>query len=68
MYIKNINITQENITIYYPTLYISNSSNNSVNIKQITLSGNQSLEKNNTVQLITEPIFTLNLVRENQYD
>lgn len=68
MYIKNINITQENITIYYPTLYISNSSNNSVNIKQITLSGNQSLEKNNTVQLITEPNFTLNLVRENQYD
>ena len=68
MYIKNINITQENITIYYPTLYISNSSNNSVNIKQITLSGNQNLEKNNTVQLITEPNFTLNLVRENQYD
>jgi hypothetical protein len=65
MYIKNINITQENITIYYPTLYISSSSNNSINIRQITLSGNQNLEKNNTIELITEPKFILNLTKEN---
>jgi hypothetical protein len=65
MYIKNINITQENITIYYPTLYVSSSSNNSINIRQITLSGNQNLEKNNTIELITEPKFILNLIKEN---
>jgi hypothetical protein len=65
MYIKNINITQENVIIYYPTLYISSSSNNSINIRQITLSGNQNLEKNNTIELITEPKFILNLIKEN---
>ena len=65
MYIKNINITQENVIIYYPTLYISSSSNNSINIRQITLSGNQNLEKNNTIELITEAKFILNLIKEN---
>ena len=65
MYINNIEITQENITIYYPDLYISSSSNNFVNIKQIILFGNKNLEKNNKIQLITEPKFILNLIKEN---
>lgn len=65
MYIKNVKTTQESIIIYYPTLYISNQSANQVTIKQTILSGIQSLEKNNTIDLNTDPKFVLTLIKEN---
>lgn len=67
MIIKNIKFSEENLTIYYPTLYVSQITDNSVTIKQIINQGNQKIQNDNivTVTLNVEDNFILNLIQIN---
>ena len=64
MYIKDVELTQENLIVYYPTLYISNS-DTIVNINQIIITGSQNLQTNNKVTLFTEKNPVLSLIKQN---
>lgn len=65
MYIKNVKTTEESVIIYYPTVFISFSeTQNSATIKQITLSAQQNLEKNNTVNINAETKFIYNIIKD----
>ena len=63
IYIKNIELKQENLIIYYPTAYISDYSTNTVKINQTIISASQNLEKNNSILLFTEKNNILNLTK-----
>lgn len=65
MYISDINLTKENLIIYYPSLYISDYTTKIVNINQTILTGFQNLEKNNSITIVQENNIIINLIKEN---
>ena len=65
MIVQNVTVGQQTVTIFYPTLFVSSSSDKTVNINQITLTGQQNLEYNNIVTLTTENITIVPILKNN---